>query len=159
MSRWREVAKAVALGVATVLVAPELLSYRLRAAFLGRGRALEGSSQLLALVPGLAGQYLRRAFLMRVLDHCHASATIEFGTIFSQPGARIEANAYVGPRCHLGLVHIGRDALLAAGVHVPSGPRTHGSADPDRPIREQPGTRELVHVGAGAWVGSAAVLL
>src|SRR5262249_11473373 len=159
MSRWREVAKAVALGVATVLVAPELLSYRLRAAFLGRGRALEGSAQLLALVPGLVGQYLRRAFLMRVLDQCHASATIEFGTIFSQPGARLEENAYVGPRCHLGLVHIGRNALLAGGVHVPGGPHTHGPDYAELPIRDQPGTREVVHIGAGAWIGSAAVVL
>src|SRR5438552_6774130 len=111
MSQLRELAKSLARGVATVLVAPELLSYHVRAAFLGRGRALEGSSQLLALVPGLVGQYLRRAFLMRVLDYCHPSATVEYGTIFSQPGARIEENAYVGPRCLLGLVHIGRDAL------------------------------------------------
>ena len=159
MNSFRQFAKALARGVATVLVAPELLSFAIRAALLGRGRALESSSQLLALFPGLTGQYLRRAFLMRVLDHCHPSATVEFGTIFSQPGARLEENAYVGPHCHLGLVHVGRDAMLAAGVHAPSGPRTHGTDDPTRPIREQPGTREVVRVGDGAWIGSGAVLL
>jgi acetyltransferase-like isoleucine patch superfamily enzyme len=157
--RLRELAKALARGVAAVLVAPELLSYRVRAVLLGRDRALEGSSQTLALVPGLFGQYLRRAFLTRVLDHCHPSATVEFGTIFSQAAARIEANAYVGPRCHLGLVHLERGALLAAGVHVPSGRHTHGTGDPTKPIREQPLARQPVRIGAGAWVGSAAVVM
>lgn len=159
MSRWREAIKTVARGLATVIVAPEILSYHVRSTFLGRGRALEGSSQLLALVPGLTGQYLRRAFLMRVLDYCHPSVTIEFGTIFSQPAARLEENAYVGPRCHLGLVHVGRDALLAGGVHVPSGPHTHGTDDSEMPIRDQPGTRAMIHIGPGAWIGSGAVVL
>lgn len=159
MSQLREVAKTLARAVATLLIAPELLSYRVRAAIIGRGRALEGSSQCLARLPGLTGQYLRRAFLMHVIDHCHPTAVIEFGTLFSQPGARIEENAYVGPNCHLGLVHIGRDAMLASGVHAPSGPYTHGTGDPERPMRDQPGVLKVVHVGAGAWVGSAAVLL
>jgi hypothetical protein len=35
---------------------------------MGRDGALVGSAQTLSLIPGLAGQYLRRAFLNRVLD-------------------------------------------------------------------------------------------
>lgn len=155
----RALGKSVALAAATVLVAPQLLSYRLRAALLGPDRALEGSTQLLSLVPGILGQYVRRAFLMRTLAHCHHSVTVEFGTIFSKAGARLEENVYVGPRCHLGLVHIERDALLAAGVHVPSGPHTHGSTDLNTPMREQPGLRKVVRIGAGSWIGSAAVVL
>jgi acetyltransferase-like isoleucine patch superfamily enzyme len=155
----RECLKLLAHGTATLLVAPELLSFWLRAPLLGRDRALEGSTQSLAWLPGLVGQYLRRAFLCRVLAHCDRSAVIEFGTLFSKAGARLEANAYIGPRCHLGLVHIERDALLAAGVHVPSGAHTHGSADLETPLREQPGQRKMVRIGANAWIGSAAVVL
>jgi acetyltransferase-like isoleucine patch superfamily enzyme len=114
---------------------------------------------LLALLPGMGGSYLRRAFLRYALAHCDQSATIEFGTIFSQAGARIDANAYIGPRCHLGLVHIGPDALVAAGVHIPSGAETHGTGQLDRPIREQPGHRTMVRIGEGAWIGSAAIVM
>jgi acetyltransferase-like isoleucine patch superfamily enzyme len=57
------------------------------------------------------------------------------------------------------LVHIERDALLAAGVHIPSGPHTHGSADLETPMREQAGERKVVRVGAGAWIGSGAIVL
>jgi virginiamycin A acetyltransferase len=151
--------KRLARALALIAVTPALCSFRVRAAILGRNRALEGSTQLLALVPGLAGQYLRRAFLMRTLEHCHADATVEFGTIFSDARARIGEHAYVGPRCHLGLVHLGKGVLLAAGVHVPSGARTHGIADVAAPIREQEGHRAVVRIGAGAWIGSAAVVM
>jgi len=155
----RQAAKTLALAVATVAVAPSLVSFAIRRLILGPGRALEGSTQALALCPGLVGDYLRRAFLGRVLAQCDRSATVQFGTILSQPGARLEANVYVGPRCHLGLVHLERDVLLAAGVHVPSGAATHGTSDLGRPIRDQQGQRTLVRIGEGTWVGSGAIVM
>ena len=151
--------KTAAIALATVAVLPHLLSFGLRALAFGRDRALEGSTQSLSLIPGLIGQYMRRAFLARVLaGGCASSAVIEFGTLFSQADARIDENAYIGPHCHLGLVHIERNVLIAAGVHIPSGAHTHGT-DPTLPIREQPGSRRLVRVGAGSWIGSNAVVL
>lgn len=155
----RNALKTGARALAVIAVAPSLLSYAVRRPILGRDRALEGSSQALGLVPGLVGDYLRRAFLSHVLDGCASSATVQFGTLFSQAGARLDARVYVGPRCHLGLVHLEQDVLLAAGVHVPSGGATHGIDDPDRPIRDQPGVRQLVRIGEGTWVGSAAVVM
>jgi acetyltransferase-like isoleucine patch superfamily enzyme len=113
----------------------------------------------LALVPGIVGQYLRRAFLTWVLDYCHPSVTVEFGTIFSKAAARLEENVYIGPRCHLGWVFIERDVLIAAGVHIPSGPLTHGTEDTGTPIREQTGTLRMVRIGARSWIGSAAVIM
>src|SRR5687768_16673226 len=79
-------AKAAVRLVALVAVLPVLLAFWLTAAVLGRNRALESASQLLSLIPGLTGQYLRRAFLGRVLARCHHSALVEFGTLFSQAG-------------------------------------------------------------------------
>jgi acetyltransferase-like isoleucine patch superfamily enzyme len=155
----REAAKTLALMVATVVVLPALVSFAIRRSLFGPDRALEGSTQALSLVPGVLGDYLRRAFLVQALAHCDRSATVQFGTIFSQSAARLDANVYVGPRCHLGRVHLEKDVLLAAGVHVPSGGATHGTDDIDVPIREQPGTRTLVRIGEGTWVGSAAVIL
>jgi virginiamycin A acetyltransferase len=155
----REFLKTCARGLARLVIVPAVLSYELRARVMGRDRALAGSTQALAILPGLLGQYLRRAFLAHALDHCDPTATIEFGTIFSQAGARLDARVYVGPRCHLGLVHVERGVLIAAGVHVPSGPATHGTADLDRPIRDQDGSPSLVRIGEGAWIGSAAIVL
>ena len=155
----REQLKSLARAGAVVLVSPALLSFAIRRGVMGRDRALEGSSQALALLPGVLGAYLRRAFLSVVLQQCDPTVTVEFGTLFSHTGTRMEANVYVGPRCHLGLVHLERDVLLAAGVHVPSGGDTHGTGAIDRPIREQSGARSLVTIGEGTWIGSAAIVL
>jgi acetyltransferase-like isoleucine patch superfamily enzyme len=157
-SNVREIVKGGARFAATLAVAPLLVSYWIRGAFLGKDRALEASTETLSLVPGIVGQYLRRAFLARTIARCAPSATIGFGTLFSQCGARIDEHVYIGPRCHLGLVHLERDVLLAAGVHIPSGPHTHG-IDLSMPVREQPGDKRLIRVGAGSWIGSAAIVL
>jgi len=151
--------KHTALAVATLCVLPAWCSFMIRSAVLGRHRAFEGSTQALSLVPGIAGHYLRRAFLRLVLEHCAASVTVEFGTTFSRADARLDENVYLGPRCHIGSVHIERDVLVAAGVHIPSGPDTHGTEDLSRPIREQPGRLRMVRIGQGSWIGSAAVVL
>jgi acetyltransferase-like isoleucine patch superfamily enzyme len=155
----RKTAKAIAIALATVVVSPALLSFAIRRLLFGADRAVESSTQMLALVPGMTGDYLRRAFLPFALDRFDRSATIQFGTLFSQAGSRIDANVYVGPRCHLGLVHLERDVLLAAGVHVPSGAATHGTGDLETPIRDQPGVRTHVRIGEGSWIGSAAVVM
>jgi virginiamycin A acetyltransferase len=155
----REVIKAFLRALSLLLVLPILLIWWLESLFIGRDRAVEYATEALALLPGLFGRYLRRAFLGRVLARCDPSAEIGFGVIFSKADAAIDENVYIGPRCHIGLAHLERDVLLAAGVHVTSGARTHGSSDLSTPIREQEGIRTLVRVGAGAWVGSAAIVM
>ena len=155
----RELVKLAAHGLAWVAVTPSVWSFALRAIVLGRDRALEGSTQGWALVPGVFGQYLRRAFLSRTLRFCARTATIEFGTLFSSASASIGERAYVGPRCHLGWAVIENDALLAAGVHVPSGAHTHGIDDLSVPIRDQQSVKSPVRIGRGSWIGSAAVVM
>jgi virginiamycin A acetyltransferase len=155
----REAAKSLAHWAAVAVVSPSIVSFMVRSRVIGKDRALEGSTQAWACVPGIMGQYLRRAFLTHAIAHCARSATIEFGTIFSSASASLGARAYIGPRCHLGWARVEEDVLIAAGVHVPSGAHIHGSDDPLVPIRDQPGTRCEVRIGAGAWIGSTAVVM
>ena len=154
-----EIVKVVMRVVAHIAATPFVLSFSVKAAILGRDRAIQSSSQLLALVPGLTGQYLRRAFLSRTIDACHHTVVVEFGTTFSRAGARLDERAYIGPGCHLGLVHVERDVLIAAGVHIPSGSMTHQIDDVTRAIRDQPSGARLVRIGAGSWIGAAAVVM
>ena len=151
--------KAAARGAAHVAVLPLWPSFAARAALLGRDRALESSMQWLSMVPGLVGQYVRRAFLCRAIAGCHASVVIEWGTTLSRAGARLDENVYIGPGCRLGLVHVERDVLMAAGVHIPSGGTTHRIDDLSLPIREQPRAERLVRIGAGSWIGESAVIM
>ncbi len=155
----RNTFKVLAHVLATVAVGPALASFAIRRLVFGADRALEGSTEAFALIPGVIGEYLRRAFLTHTLSGCDRSATVRAGTVFSRTAARLDANVYVGPGCHLGWVHLERDVLLGAGVHVPSGPAIHGTSDPNRAIRDQPGHPVLVRIGEGTWVGSAAIVL
>jgi len=155
----RAMLKAAARCAALVAVAPMLTTFAIRAALLGRDRALDGSIQWLALLPGVSGQYLRRAFLSRALDACHETVVVEWGTTIARAGSRFDAHAYIGPACRLGLVHIERDVLIAAGVHIPSGSSTHEFSDVSRPIREQGRAERLVRIAAGAWIGEGAIVM
>lgn len=155
----RTLLKGTAYGLATAIALPWIASFALKRLAIGGDRALEGSTQSLALLPGLPGVYVRGAFLAFALDRFDRSAAAHFGTIFSQTQARVGPNVYIGPRCHIGRAHLGRDVMLAAGVHIPSGANTHGMDLTDVPIRDQEGRRRVVHVGDGSWIGSAAIVL
>jgi len=151
--------KGVVLVLATVWILPRYIAWWVMARAVGRDRALLSASQGLSRIPGLRGRYQRVAFLRLVLDECAASACVEFGTLFSQCGARVGENAYIGPYCQIGRADIGADTMLAAGVQVPSGPDTHGTASLDVPMRLQPGHLRMVSIGRDCWIGSAAVVL
>jgi virginiamycin A acetyltransferase len=150
--------KSIVRGVSLLAMAPCVAVYWLETLVLGRDRALEDLSQYISLFPGIAGSYLRTAFLRCTLAECHPTAVVGFGSLFSKSGTRLEENVYIGPGCCIGLAHIGRDVLIASGVHIPSGGRIHGTS-PDRPIREQPGTVSMVRIGPGAWIGATAVVM
>lgn len=145
--------------LAHVIIFPYVIWHWLWAPILGRDRCLEGSTQLISLLPGVGGQYLRRAFLYWTIESCHPSAVICFGTLFSKYRCNIGANVYIGPRCHLGMVDLQRDVLVAAGVHITSGSQLHGHELLSKPIREQEGNAVLVTIGAGSWIGSNAVVM
>ena len=155
----RQILKLSLIALANLLVAPVLILHVIKVPLLGKDRALEGSTQLLAILPGIGGQFLRRAFLGWTIRHCHRSVTVSFGVIFSKCDCILGENVYLGPYCSLGSVHIGKNTLIATMVQLPSGGRMHGIDDLDTPIREQPGVWETVHIGENCWIGSSAVVM
>ena len=154
----RETLKAVARALALIGVLPVLAYYKTIELVGERERGLESCSQLLAMLPGLPGQYLRRAFLSKALAFVGDSTVISFGVLFSATGTRLGDRSYIGPFCTIGLADIEEDVLIAAGAQVPSGPRTHG-IDVAMTIRDQPGERRMVTIGRGSWIGNNAVIL
>jgi acetyltransferase-like isoleucine patch superfamily enzyme len=113
----------------------------------------------MSLIPGLTGQYLRRAFYQWVLSRCGKGSVVSFGTVFSHPTAEIGANAYIGVFCCLGDVTIEDDALIGSHVSITNGNRQHGIERLDIPVREQPGVWPRVTIGRDTWVGDRAVIM
>jgi acetyltransferase-like isoleucine patch superfamily enzyme len=151
--------KSLADGVATALVLPAVCLYYLGGLVLGPAKAFPGWSQVVSLLPGITGVYLRRAFYRMVFPRCGAGSWIGFGTVFSHPTAEVGCNAYVGVFCCLGDVTLQDDVLLGSHVSVMNGAAQHGIERLDVPIREQPGTWRRVTIGRDSWIGDRAIVL
>jgi acetyltransferase-like isoleucine patch superfamily enzyme len=146
--------------LAVVLVSPLIASFCLLAwAFPGRKAAtLLAHSQLLSLVPGLAGVFLRRAYYRHTLDSCPRECSIGFGTLFSTTAVSLGSGTYIGDHCDIGDAVIGRDVLIGSGVTILSGRHQHHFSRLDIPIRLQGGTFVAVTVGDDVWIGNGAIV-
>jgi hypothetical protein len=144
----REIVKSIADYLATVIVAPAVLVYWMAAVLIGRRRAFPGWSQVMSLVPGLCGVYLRRAFYRLVLPQCGPGSCLSFGTVLSHPTARVDTNVYIGVFCCLGEVTLEDDVLVGSHVSITNGSHQHGIARLDIPVREQPGEWPRITIGS-----------
>jgi virginiamycin A acetyltransferase len=145
-------------GLATILVLPVFVLYRVGSLVAGEEHAFPGWSQAFSLIPGLTGEYLRRAFYRLTLAHCGDGTCLTFGTIFSHSTASVGRNVYIGARCSLGGVTIEDDVLIASNVSIMNGSEQHGVARLDIPIRDQPGVFRDVTIGEGSWIGERVVI-
>jgi virginiamycin A acetyltransferase len=151
--------KSTAERAATLLVLPAVLLYWLGCGAVGADKAFPGWSQAIALVPGLSGAYLRRAFYHLILPRCEPGCFLGFGTVFSHPTAEIGRNVYVGVYGCLGDVTLEEDVLLGSHVSIINGGGQHGIDRLDLPIREQPGTFPRVTIGRDSWIGDRSIVL
>jgi acetyltransferase-like isoleucine patch superfamily enzyme len=151
--------KCLADVCATVVVLPVFGLYLLGRLLVGSDKAFPGWSQLLSLVPGLTGAYLRRAFYRLVFRRCAGGSWIGFGTVFSHPGCTIGRDVYVGVYCCLGEVTLEDDVLIGSHVSVMNGSGQHGIERLDIPVREQPGHWPHVTIGQDSWIGDRAIVM
>lgn len=155
----RQLAKDFFNVLAVGIALPIWLAYRLLAFAFGRQTVFPGFSQLVCVVPGVSGQFVRRGFYRLALPACGRDSCVGFGTIFSHPTVRIGDRVYVGSFCMLGDVTLGEDALIGSNVSIINGSRQHGIDRLDIPVREQLGVYPPVSVGQDAWIGDRAIVM
>jgi acetyltransferase-like isoleucine patch superfamily enzyme len=155
----RTLAKRIANLLAWLLVLPALMLYWLEAAGVGRARALATWSQVLCQLPGMAGEFLRRAFYRSVLTRCEEGVVIGYGTLLTNPDSTLGNHVYIGPYGVLGEVTIEADVLIGSHVSITNGSHQHGTSRLDLPVREQPGSWPRVTIGADSWIGDRAVVM
>jgi acetyltransferase-like isoleucine patch superfamily enzyme len=159
MNSLKEIFKSTVLCASMVLVAPIFLGYLLGRMILGSDRAFPGFSQGMALLPGLSGIYLRRAFYRLVLPRCERGCCLYFGTVISHPTAEIGRNVYVGLFCTIGAVTLEDDVLVSSHVSIMNGGAQHGIDRLDIPVREQPGVWSRTTIGRDTWIGEHATVM
>ena len=115
--------------------------------------------QLLSLIPGKLGSYCRVAFNRSAMTYCHPEIVIGFATLFSQADTEIHQGVYIGPQCNIGMCKLGKNTLIASGVHIMSGNNQHNFDDLDRPIQQQDGDYVKIEIGEDSWIGNGSLVM
>ena len=145
--------------LSVLLVIPLVCVYKIAMCFTMSEKTFQGFSQFFSIIPGLPGEYLRKAFYRFALSRCADDCCISFGVIFSHPTAEVGHNVYVGPYCTLGDVTLGDDVLLGSNVDIINGVEQHGFDRLDIPIREQGGKFPKVYIGEDTWIGNGGMIM
>lgn len=158
----RRILKAIANATSAAALAPLLAALRAEQAALGPDRAdavFQAYSQALSMVPGLSGEYLRRAFYSLALPRCGADFTVGFGTVFSKQGVTVGDRVYVGMRCTIGHARLADHVTIGSNVDILSGKAQHRFDDLGTPIQDQGGTYATVSIGENAWLGNGTIVM
>ncbi len=142
-----------------LLALPFFLWLEINSLLRGKDRAFQAMSQLLSLIPGLLGTYLRAAFYRLACPGTSDRISVGFLTVFSHRDTVIEAGVYIGPQCNIGKCVIGADTMLGSGVHILSGNKQHSFAYTDTPMQQQGGVYQQVRIGKDCWLGNCAVVM
>lgn len=154
----KSIVKACLRDISFILMLPLILAYKLQCLLTGGKDGFSGWSQLIALIPGTTGVYLRHAFYRHAMPDCGRDACISFGTVFSHSGVTVGRTTYIGNYCSIGDIQIGDDVLIASHVSIMNGCNQHGIDRLDVPVREQTGTYPPVSIGEDTWIGEQATV-
>lgn len=145
-----------AFGASVILTSPLIVATWLEKKTLKGEVVFVGASQLLAMLPGFVGTYLRSAFYYAALERCSWEVHVGFGTIFTHRWASLGRNTSIGAYCVIGHADIGDQVMMASRVSIPSGRRQHFD-DVGRLSAE---TRyDRVAIGSRSWIGEGAIVM
>jgi acetyltransferase-like isoleucine patch superfamily enzyme len=156
MKRIRPIAKRLVFLISLTVTAPLIAICRIERLISDSEWIFTGCSQILALVPTMAGLVLRSAFYFGTLDQCDWEVHVGFGTIFSHRMARLARHVSIGAYCVLGKVQIGQGAMIGSRVSIPSGKRQHLNRDGELAAQ---GTYDTVKIGEETWIGEGAIVV
>ena len=115
-------------------------------------------SQTLALLPGLPGLFVRRAFYRYALDGCHADCHIGFGALVTHREATIERGVYIGVWALVGSAHLREGTSVGSRASLLSGTDLHEYHDGQWTPADVRRLRQIV-LGPHAYIGEAAVVM
>lgn len=116
-------------------------------------------AQLLALIPGKSGKFVRRAYYAMVMPGCGWDWEIGFGSYFSQPMAEIGEGVYIGSYAILGKVTIGKGSMIGSRVSIPSGNAQHQHDETGSLTPTTDENLQRIRIGSNVWIGEAAVIM
>ncbi len=115
--------------------------------------------QFMAVIPGLPGSFLRRAYYRLTLDYCAPDCHIGFGALFAHRESEVQSGVYVGNYTMLGKVYLQRDCLIGSRASILSGQGQHQFSPDGRWLPSNLEDFVQINIGENAWIGEAAVIM
>jgi len=156
---FKQAAKSIMRFLARILMLPAYFIYSIAYLVFPKDSVFSGFSQLLSLLPGTWGSYLRVGFYQLTMKKCHENLVIGFGTLFSQQQTELSEGVYIGPQCNIGQSSIEKNCLIGSGVHIMSGKTQHTFIDLNTPIKAQGGTFDTISIGEDSWIGNGSLIM
>jgi len=112
-----------------------------------------------AVLPGLPGVFLRRAFYRLVLDKCSLSCYIGFGSVFTHRQVIVEENVSIGLYAVIGSANIGKNCEIASRVSIVSGKTQHlKDKDGQWTPFDQSRIKQVI-ISPNVWIGEGAIVM
>lgn len=114
---------------------------------------------LLALAPGLPGDYIRVAYYVLTLRRCSLHSRVSFGAFFAQSSAAVGRGVYIGSYSVVGACEIGERTQIASAVQILSGRHQHPRGPDGGILGSNEEKFSPIVIGADCWIGAAAIVM
>ena len=116
-------------------------------------------THMVAMLPGIPGAFLRRAFYTLTLEECSSHCHIGFGTIFSHRASIVKAHVYIGSYALIGSAYLGEHSLIGSRVSILSGRALHTLGDDGMWTSFSAERLARVSLFKNVWIGEGAIIV
>jgi acetyltransferase-like isoleucine patch superfamily enzyme len=145
--------------ISFILAMPLVVVSKLGILFFRSENLFLACGQLISLVPGKTGMYLRSAFYRFTLSEFNPRTHINFGTVFSKSKCELGKVSYIGSYAVIGCANIGDGVVISNKVSILSGRQQHNFDDPEKGILDKEGMYSCVNIGNDVFIGEQSVIM
>jgi virginiamycin A acetyltransferase len=116
-------------------------------------------AHVMALFPGVIGDYIRRAYYRWTLDAFGISSRISFGSYFAHPQASVGERVSIGAYTILGKCVLETGCRIAGHSQVLSGQHQHRRGPDGAVMGSESGIFRVVRISSGAWIGAGVIVM
>ncbi|MCU7555374.1 acyltransferase [Alteromonas sp. ASW11-19] len=156
----RQMVKKMMIALSQLIVMPLVVPCKLEE-WLSEGKAetvFGFSAQLVAMLPGMPGAFLRKAFYSLTLKSCSTDCHIGFGTLFAHRSSVIEQHVYIGTYAIIGSAHIGEYSLIGSRASIISRQTLHTMGSDGRWTSYSSDAVVPTTIAKNVWVGEGCTI-
>jgi len=121
--------------------------------------AYQFGAHCMAILPGLPGMYLRRAYYHLTAVECDLSTTIGFGTLLTHRNVVVKERTAIGNYSVLGAVKIGEGCEIGSRVSIPSGKQQHSLTEDGTWTPFDLNAAQVISIADNVWIGEGAIVM